>query len=138
MIGTYVHWINGAVILGVTGIAVLGKGPAESNVQPEHVLTASVSAGDASRFMAVDHRNSRTCVLALHRAEGYDVHRLEPGNCEEMPAQLAAARTWQDTPSGDVKITDYRGNTLMKLAAGDGFAWEVVEPGNVALSFEAY
>ena len=137
MIG-YVHWVNGAVILGVTGMAVLGNPPGTAEGKPDQTVTAAFDADQASRFMVVDHVNSRTCIVALHRAEGYDIHRVEPGDCAQMPAELAAARTWQDTPAGDVQITDHRGNTLMRLGASDGFAWEVVEPRNVALSFEAF
>ena len=55
-----------------------------------------------------------------------------------MPAHLASARTWQDTPAGDVRITDHTGKVLMKLGVSDGFAWEVVEPQDLALSFEAF
>jgi hypothetical protein len=133
----YTFWINGFVVMGVAGMMALSPGGVAQQVDTVTV-SAFVPADKASNFMVVDHENARTCIVALHRAEGYDIHRVEPANCDGMPAELAAARTWQDTPAGDVRITDHHGKALMTLAAGDGFAWEVVEPRDIALSFEAY
>ena len=77
--------------------------------------------------------------MRLHRAEGYDVHRVEPSeNCQTVNPQLASARTWQENASGTVILTDHKGNALMRLGRADGFAWEVVEPRGMAISLEAF
>ncbi len=134
---SYAYWINGAVVLGVAGMIGLNVGMAGPGV--DRMTTASVvSAENADRFMVVDHAHNRTCIVALHRAAGYDIHRLEPGHCDGMPAELALARTWQDTETGKVRITDRQGNVLMRLAAADRYGWNVVEPKNIDLSFEAF
>ncbi|WP_421857072.1 hypothetical protein [Oricola sp.] len=138
----YAYWINGVAVLGVVGMVALAPGLAGNGIDPttvSSIKTASNSmAKTASRFMVVDHDNSKTCLVSLHRASDNGIHRVEPANCDGMPARLAAARTWRETPSGDARITDSAGTALMRLAVSDGFAWEVVEPRGVQLSFEAY
>lgn len=137
MMRSYAYWINGAVVLGVTGMVAMSYGNAGPGIDP--MTTASVvSAENADRFMVVDHAHNHTCIVALHRAPGYDIHRLEPGHCDGMPADLADARTWQDTETGKVRITDRKGNVLMRLSVSDEYGWDVVEPKNLALSFEAF
>jgi hypothetical protein len=37
-----------------------------------------------------------------------------------------------------VRITDRQGNVLMRLSVSDKYGWDVVEPKNLALSFEAF
>lgn len=137
MIGTFLHAINGAIIVGITGMAIIAQPGKPDAARDEMTVNAAFSGVAADRFTVIDHRASETCVIAIHRAEGYGARRVEPGDCGAMPGDLTSARTWQNTPAGDVRITDSDGNTLMKLAASDGFAWEVIEPRNVALSFEA-
>lgn len=132
---SYHTWINGAAILGVVGMVALSNKPAETAANG---IDPIVTASTANRFMVVDHDRNRTCIVALHRAEGYDVHRIEPGNCKDMPAHLADARAWQHSPQDTIRITDSHGNFLMKLGPSDGFAWEVVQPSSLSMSFEAY
>jgi hypothetical protein len=134
---SYAYWINGAAVLGISGMMAVSYGIADPGI--DTMTTASIAPpASADRFMVVDHAHNRTCIVALHRAEGYDVHRLEPGHCGGMPVELGEARTWQDTEVGKVRITDRRGNVLMRLTADDRFGWNVVEPANLALSFEAF
>ncbi|GAB4361703.1 MAG: hypothetical protein Kow0026_25020 [Oricola sp.] len=134
---SWTYWINGAAVLGITGMMAVSYGIADPGI--DTMTTASVTPpASADRFMVVDHAHNRTCIVALHRAEGYDVHRLDPGRCADMPAALENARTWQDTETGKVRITDRQGNVLMRLSAGDRFGWNVVEPAGLALSFEVF
>ncbi|TCD11349.1 hypothetical protein [Oricola cellulosilytica] len=137
MVGTFLHAVNGVVIIGITGLAIIAQPVKPGAARDEAAVSAAFSDVAADRFTVIDHRAGETCVIAIHRAEGYGARRVEPGDCGAVNGGLVAARTWQDTAAGDVRITDSDGNTLMKLAASDGFAWEVMEPRNVALSFEA-
>lgn len=142
MIG-YTNWINGAAILGITGMLVMSHQPAETapgapGTRGEQTIDKIITASTANHFMVVDHERSSTCVISLHRAEGYVIHRVEPGNCGSMPAHLQEARTWQERGQGTVHITDRKGKVLMKLGPSDGFAWEVYEPAGLQVSFEAY
>jgi hypothetical protein len=135
---TFAYWTSGAAALGLAGMMAVGYGVAGPGI--DTMTTSSVATIDnADRFMVVDHAENRTCIVALQRAKGYDVHRLEPANCGNMPVELSRARTWQDTTKGKVRITDRHGKVLMRLSAGDKFGWTVVEPkGLAALSFEAF
>jgi len=130
--------VSGAVAFGFMGLATVNFGVAGPGI--DTMTTASVpTIEDANRFMVVDHAGERTCVVGLERAQGYDVHRLETANCANMPVELSKARTWQDTETGKVRITDSDGNVLMRLSAEDRFGWTVVEPkGLSGLSFEAF
>ncbi|MCI5074769.1 hypothetical protein [Oricola sp.] len=137
MMKSYTHWINGAAILGVAAMLTVGYGIAEPGI--DKTTTASIDTlRQADRFMVVDHAHNRTCIVALHRAKGYDVHRVEPGHCSGMPKELLTARAWQDTETGKVRITDHTGKVLMRLSAKDQFGWDVVEPKALSLSFEAF
>lgn len=135
MMKSYAYWINGAAVMGVAALFAVGYGVAGPGV--DTMTTASVDLDRADHFMVVDHARNRTCIVALHRAEGYDVHRVEPGNCADMP-RIAAARTWQDTERRKVRITDHTGKVLMRLTADDRYGWNVVEPKNLDLTFEAF
>jgi hypothetical protein len=89
--------------------------------------------------MVVDHSANQTCIFALHRAEGYDVHRVEPAKtCQGLSRRLTDARAWQEMPNGRVTITDRAGVAILKLGPSDGFAYEVVEPSTLAMSLEAF
>ncbi|WP_306117581.1 MULTISPECIES: AprI/Inh family metalloprotease inhibitor [unclassified Roseitalea] len=140
------QWLNIAAVAGIGAMMVAvsldhtaGRGSAYGI---DDIITGSISGGngiDNDQFMAIDHLTDRTCIFSLHRAEGYDVHRIEPGlACAELGEAFARARTWQENRRGTVAITDHRGKTLMRLARGDGFAWEVVEPRGVQVSLSAY
>lgn len=133
---SYTYWINGAVILGVAGMLAVNYGVAGQRL--DRTTTASIPAIAADHFMVVDHAHNRTCILALHRAEGYDVHRVEPGQCDGMPKAVAMARTWQDIDNGHVRITDRKGNVVMRLQAADRYGWNVTEPASLSVSFEAF
>ncbi|QKV20314.1 hypothetical protein [Oricola thermophila] len=134
---SFAYWINGAAVLGIAGMMAMGSGIADPGI--DTMTTASIAPpADADRFMVVDHARNRTCIVALHRAAGYDIHRLEPGKCDGMPPALSEARIWQDTATGRVRITDRKGNVVMRLSADDRFGWNVVEPADLALSFEAF
>ena len=136
MMKSYTHWINGAAVMGVLAMFATGYGAADPGI--DRMTTASIDTlARADRFMVVDHTRNHTCIVALHRAEGYDIHRLEPGHCGDMPS-VAAARTWQDTGRGKVSITDHTGKILMRLSANDGYGWNVVTPNDMKLTFEAF
>lgn len=136
--------LSGAAALMVYGAFYEGADPAHLGVDP--ITTASVQAHAATNvaelgnnFTVINHRDNRACVMKIHRAEGYDVHRVEPSqNCSSVAPELASARAWQENASGTVTLKDYKGNHLMRLSRSDGFAWEVVEPLNVAISLEAF
>jgi len=140
--------LNGVALSGAAALMVYGAfyNGVEPNLGVDPITTASVQAHAASniaelgnQFTVINHRDNRACVMRIHRAEGYDVHRIEPSeNCKSVAPELASARTWQENASGTVTLTDYRGNHLMRLGRSDGFAWEVVEPLNVAISLEAF
>ncbi|MEL6437056.1 MAG: AprI/Inh family metalloprotease inhibitor, partial [Pseudomonadota bacterium] len=86
-----------------------------------------------------NHLTNQSCVLALHRAPGYSVHRIEPAhNCAALGDEFVVARAWQESRTGEVVITDHRGETLMKLSRGDGFAWEVIKPVRIQASLAAF
>ena len=137
MMKSWTFWINGTAVLGVAAMLAVSYGAADPGI--DTMTTASVvDLSRADRFMVVDHARNTTCILALHRAEGYDVHRVEPGLCDGMPQQVVSARTWQDTARDRVRITDRHGNVLMRLAADDRFGWNVVEPKKLSLTFEAF
>lgn len=130
----------GGVIAMMSAAAVTGHDINDPGI--DTMTTAGIPTArpiDADRFLAVDHTNNRTCMLALHRADGYDVHRIEPSDkCDGVGATFAEARTWREDSTGTVTVTDYRGNVLMKLARSDGFAWDVIEPRTVQASLSAF
>ncbi|MBO6551925.1 MAG: hypothetical protein JJ926_07425 [Roseitalea sp.] len=138
------QWLNGFAVAGAAAMIIAAgagaPGSAPSGIDP--VTTASVASAAAAggdRFMALDHRTNISCSFTLHRADGYDVHRVEPGSsCARLGELFARARAWQESRRGTVTVTDHRGTPLMRLAPGDGFAWEVVEPDNVKVSLAAY
>jgi len=138
------QWLNGFAVVGAAAMIIaagaVAPGSAPSGIDP--MTTASVApvpAAGGDRFMALDHRTNISCSFKLHRADGYDVHRVEPGSsCARLGDRFARARAWQESARGTVTITDHRGTPLMRLAPGDGFAWEVVEPVNVKVSLAAY
>lgn len=137
MFKSSMFWINGAAVMGVSAMMVVGYGVAGPKI--DTLTTASViDLSSADHFMVVDHARGRTCILELHRATGYDVHRVEPGHCDDMPGDVAMARTWQDTERNHVRITDHRGAVIMRLAADDRYGWNVVEPKGLKLTFEAF
>jgi len=131
------YWTSGAAVLGISAMMAVNYGNADPGIDTMTTSSVAPLAG-AERFMVVDHAHNRTCVVDLQRAEGYDVHRLDAERCANMPADLAEARVWQDTEAGKVRITDRDGNVVMRLTAGDRFGWTVVEPADLALSFEAF
>ncbi len=141
--------LNGMALCGAASLMVYGAfyngiEPANPGIDP--ITTASVQAHTATNpvdlgnsFTVINHRDNRACVMRIHRADGYDVHRVEPSqNCTSVAPELATARAWQENASGTVTLKDYKGNHLMRLSRSDGFAWEVVEPVNVAISLEAF
>lgn len=136
--------LSGAATLMVYGALYDGADPRHPGVDP--ITTASVQAHAATnaaylgdQFTVINHRDNRACVMRIHRAEGYDVHRVEPSeNCAGVTPELVHARTWQENASGTVTLTDHKGNHLMRLSRADGFAWEVIEPLNVAISLQAF
>ncbi len=135
------NMLNGISIAGVGAMMIagasFGTNPGIDPITTASVPTARPFSGDM--FMALDHRTNQTCLFALHRDPGYDVHRIEPAkNCATLGTSFAAARAWREDRVGMVTVTDHRGNELLKLARGDGFAWEVVSPRNVEISFSAY
>lgn len=139
---------NGLNLLAVAGIGAMmiaaGADYHGTDGTPgvDPITTASVQgapAFDGDRFMAVNHRTNVSCIIALHRADGYDVHRIEPSQaCAGLDDRIAQARAWQENGRGMVVVTDHRGNRLMMLMRGDGFAWEVVDPSHLQISLAAY
>lgn len=132
-------------ILAVAGISAMlvaaGARAPQDNAQAgiDPITTASTAGHQGNRFVVIDHITDRRCIFRLHRAEGYDVHRVEPGQgCDEMGAPFASARAWQETGRATVTVTDHRGTVLMQLAPGDGFAWEAIEPQYLRISLAAY
>ena len=111
------------------------------------IITASTKAhagatdfaSIADHFTVIDHVRNRTCVIQLHRSEGYDVHRIEPGaSCGAVSPDMARARVWQENAGGMVTLTDYRGDVLYKMVLGDGVAWEVIDPSRAQISLDAF
>lgn len=139
---TPANLLNGAALAGVGAIMVTAMVPPTPGVDP--MTTASISsesaaASQANRFMVVDHKAGRTCIFALHRAVGYDVHRVDPAdNCANVSQRLADARAWQEMPDGKITITDRSGAAILKLGPADGFAYEVTEPSHLTMSLEAF
>ncbi len=141
------QWLNIAAVAGIGAMMVatgFETGAFDGEPGIDTIVTGSVTGGaaaaaSANRFMAIDHRSDRTCVMSLHRAAGYDVHRIEPGlDCDALGSEFAAARAWREDGRGLVTITDHRGKTLMRLSHGDGFAYDVVHPGDRHVSLSAY
>lgn len=131
----------GAGVLALLAAASLADMPgADVGIDP--IVTASQGISKSpvyDHYMLVDHRSNRSCLVALYRAPGYDVHRVEAGEeCSDIHASLADARVWHETPQGEVTLADIRGNKIMSLAPGDGMAYEVLAPANVLLSMEAF
>ena len=139
---------QGLNLFAIAGIGAMmiaaGMEQGNSNLPAgvDPMTTASIPGArpfEGDQFMAINHRNNSSCIIALHRAEGYDVHRIEPGQaCATLDERMAQARAWQESPGGEVTVTDHRGKPLMTLMRGDGFAWEVIKPGNLQVSFAAY
>ncbi|MEO1702762.1 MAG: hypothetical protein AAFR71_11990 [Pseudomonadota bacterium] len=132
--------LNALAVTGVVCMLFAAHGLNNPGIDP--VTTASVPAVrplEGDRFVAINHLNNESCVLALHRASGYAVHRLEPAhNCAAVGNEFAVARSWQETSQGEVTVTDHRGNQVMKLVRSDGFEWEVVKPVRIQASLAAY
>ena len=138
-------WLNAISIAGIGAMMfAAGSGMSQNGlpVGVDPITTASVPASrplQANQYVAIDHRTNRSCVLSLHRADGYDVHRIEPGaTCADMSELFVRARAWQENQRGRVVITDHRGQPLMRLAPSDGFAWDVIEPRNLEITLAAY
>lgn len=137
---------QGLNILAIAGIGAMmvaagvhaPNSDAQSGIDP--ITTAStVVAHQGNRFVAINHITDQRCIFNLHRAEGYDVHRIEPDqNCDVLGAPFSIARAWQETGRDTVTVTDHRGAVLMQLAPGDGFAWEAIKPANLRISLAAY
>lgn len=142
---SWTQTLNAIAIMGVTGLLVVAGSQSNANSDNrglDMMTTASVPvvrpvAGNL--FMATNHTTNKSCILALHRAEGYDVHRLEPAdNCRQLGDELAEARAWHENTLGNVTVTDYRGNELLQLARSDGFSWDVLKPSRLEISLNAF
>ena len=133
-------------ILAVVGIGAMmvaaGVQAPSGDTQPgiDPITTASTSAAHlGNRFVAINHVTDQRCIFQVHRAEGYDVHRIEPApSCDTMGAPFSIARAWRETGRDTVTVTDHRGIVLMQLAPGDGFAWEAIAPKDMRISLAAY
>lgn len=140
------QWLNIAAVAGIGAMMVatgFDTGAFDRNPGIDTIITGSVpnnaAIAGADRFMAIDHVSDRSCVMSLHRAAGYDVHRIEPGlACTELGDEFAQARAWREDGRGLVTITDHRGKTLLRLSHGDGFAYDVVQPRDLQVSLSAY
>lgn len=138
------QWLNALAIAGI-GAMMIAAGAETRQDAPDgidRIITASTvpssAVRDADRFLAIDHRTQMSCQFVLHRAEGYDVHRIEPGpSCHRLGDHFVRARAWREDRRHTVTVTDHRGSALMRLAPGDGFAWEVIEPGYLRVSLAA-
>ncbi|MDZ7822873.1 MAG: hypothetical protein U5K75_01745 [Ahrensia sp.] len=142
--------LNGVGVAGAIAMMVFGAYQANEFTAGrdgiDRLTTASVNvhaktqiAALADQFTVISHRDNRSCVLKLHRAIGYDVHRIEPSqNCDTVRQEFSLARAWQENAAGTVTIADRTGKRLMKLARGDGFAWDVIEPANMNISLDAF
>lgn len=139
--------LNIIALVGVGGVLLTTSLSSEKVPGIDPMTTASISADGetsqidikhATRFMVVDHTKNETCIFALHRAEGYDVHRVAPAeNCSGLSKRLSDARAWQELTNGLITITDRSGTPVLKLGPSDGFAYEVVEPTHLSMSLEA-
>lgn len=139
--------LNGMAFGGVAALVLTGAMTGLPNDGVDPITTASVSAhakatdysGLADHFTVIDHAHNRTCVVQIHKAEGYDVHRVEPGaTCAALSPELASARVWKENAGGMVTLADLKGHALFKMVRGDGFAWDVIEPARAELSFDAF
>lgn len=140
--------LNTVAIAGVGGVLLTATLGSEQIPGIDPMTTASISSGSemtginlqsATRFMVIDHSQDETCIFALHRAEGYDVHRVAPAeNCTGLSKRLSDARAWQELANGLITITDRSGTPVLKLGPSDGFAYEVVEPAHLSMSLEAF
>jgi len=137
------QWLNMLAIAGLGAMMIAAgaetRQAGADGVDP--ITTASVAARldgrHADRFTAIDHRTQMSCQFVLHRASGYSVHRIEPdASCGRLGVPFERARAWREDRA-TVTVTDHRGETLMKLAPGDGFAWEVIEPSYLRVSLAA-
>ena len=139
------QWLNALAVAGVGAmmIAAGAQTPGETPRGVDPIVTASTgpdgSRHGTDRFTVIDHRTQMSCPLVLHRAKGYDVHRIEPDpSCDRLGDSFARARAWREDGRGTVTITDHRCAELMRLAPGDGLAWEVVEPSHMRASLAAH
>lgn len=145
-----VNIINCLTVTGVASMLMVGAYQDKEFVAGadgiDTMSTASVQAHaatmptvSADHFTVRNHSDGRSCIIKLHRADGYNVHRLEPSaNCASVDETLANARVWKESNDGLVAVTDRKGKDLMKLIPSDGFAWEVIEPTNISISLEAF
>lgn len=88
--------------------------------------------GGASRFRVLASGSDTGCELGVPGpAETAETGRLQlelGGGCaaEEM---LSGLRYWSDNPDGTIELTDERGFVAVRLAAGDGSAFEAFGAG---------
>lgn len=85
--------------------------------------------GGASRFRVLSSGRDTGCELGV--PEPAEAGRLPldlGGGCaaEEM---LSGLRYWSDKPDGTIELTDEQGFVAMRLAAGDGAAFEAFGAG---------
>lgn len=132
--------LNAAAALGVGAMLLAAAGFDQPGIDPTTTASIpSVRPMEGNRFIAINHLTNTSCVLALHRAPGYAVHRVEPAqNCAAVGDEFVIARAWRETTQGEVTLADHRGKTLMKLARSDGFEWEVIRPASIQASLAAY
>lgn len=140
--------LNTVAVLGVGGLLLTTALTSEQSPGIDPMTTASISTegaistidiGKANRFMVIDHSRDATCIFSLYRAEGYDVHRVAPGdNCGELSKRLSDARAWQEMANGLITITDRSGKPVIRLGPSDGFAYDVYEPNYLSMSLEAF
>lgn len=138
------RWLNIAAIAGI-GAMMAATGLQTSTTtgtdDVDMVVTGSVTETKGishALLTAIDHGTDRTCQLALHQARGYDVHLVEPGReCAVLSDLLAKARAWRQDRQDTITVTDARGQVLMRLAHGDGVAFEVIYPTGLEVSLSA-
>ena len=124
-------------LTGRDGTADLAPEPVPGRVTPAHAATLAHTAAPRT-LLASNWENGDDCLIERRSAVeggGYD---LAPGgDCDKVWPGLGGAGRWVERGNGLVALESGAGEMLLLLSAGDGLAFESIEPRQALISFSS-
>ena len=108
------------------------------DMQPDPVLTASISTTGEREFTVSNMQSRTACLISRGAMTTQRSSSVIAGeDCAAVWPGLERVRNWTDSGDGTIQLTDDSGEQILALGLGDGVAYESLEPSDASIALTA-
>lgn len=123
-----------AVLAGAVSFGLWSYRTQAPGIDP--IVSGSIPARAAGHSYTISNAVANTACLAERGSPiSSRSARFEAGaDCDAVWPGLSKARTWTNNGDGTAVVADARGESILTVVDGDGFAYEAVEPADALIT----